>query len=815
MKPKTIIILGVLLLLCVGLIVVRKSGLLDKKQPATQPSAIRDVLAQKVGEARHLTIAAADGTTLAFEKSGEDWRIVQPVRGKAESWRVSSLADSLKDLQGEAVSDVAGEVTGLDKPRWTLTLVDDKGVSHGLEIGLPRPLESGQTYVRPKGGQQVFVVKRDFGSDLRKPVSEYRSKSIIDAKSDQLAGAKVIGKETYELSKATSGDWSIAYEGQQGKADAEKVRSLLDKFAGLTVEKFVSDGENDLSAYGLSKGKERLVFTAELKSDEPASQPATQPTTQAATQPAKPARTITLRVGNLVDKNAFATIDGEGLVFQVKASMLEDLQPKAVELRDKAVATFASDDVERVEVTLGGQAVELKKANFQWRMVKPIDAFANSQAVRSLVSDLAGLEAKEFPDQVKLAAYGLTKPAGGVVLHVKGKSEPVRLEVGSRSGSGELVYIKSAGGPGVAAIEAGKLQPASFYDTLLAQKPAGTVVEKLTLKRPDATLELVRAEGKWKMVQPVQAEVDQAVAERLAMGLERMKADTVAAVGDLPKQYAEAADHVTVTVDVRDLPKRPPATQPASAPATQPAATPAPDPASKPAAKPATQPAPRSEPKPAPATQPAPKVEAPKSKSYVVHVVKVGEKAYAWVEGDKPLRVGEVPVAVYNDLAGEMRPRKALSIAADDVDQLKIVTSEGKTHEFRKDKDVWVYVTDSFIKIDPEKVKTYVKDAVDVSVEKYVYNPPALQAAAKVTVELKAKGQTHRLVVLEQAGPGKDSRYGSASGVKELVLWSGATVETLAKSLDDFRKKDDAPAGPPPGMPPHGLPGGMGGMRFE
>ena len=171
-------------------------------------------------------------------------------------------------------------------------------------------------------------------------------------------------------------------------------------------------------------------------------------------------------------------------------------------------------------------------------------------------------------------------------------------------------------------------------------------------------------------------------------------------------------------------------------------------------------------------------------------MVKVGDKAYVWVEGQQPVRVGEMPASLYNDLAGEMRPKKALSVTAEDVDQLKITAADGKTHEFRKEKDTWTYVTDSFIKIDPEKVKDYVKDAVDISVKVRI-QPPALPERQQPS-RLRT-GEAYRLVVLEQAGPEKDTRYGSSNGVRETCC---RTRRRWASWLDDFRKK--AAGGPPP-----------------
>ena len=858
MKPKTIIVLSVILVLCVGFIVIRKSGLFKGKPAETQAPAAKDVLAQKVGEPRKLTIAAADGTTLAFEKSGPDWRIVQPVSAKAESWKISQVADSLKDLKGDPADQIGDDVTGLDKPLWTLTLVDDKGASHVLEVGRPRPLDKSKTYVRAKGSKQVFVVSRDYADDLRRPLREYRSKGLLDLKADDVVAVKVVGKEKFELSKAKSGDWAIAYENASGKGDRDKVKDLLDKFAGLSAEKFVSDKPDNLGLYGLAGGNERLIFTVRLKGEEPpATAPASAPASVSASQPApKPGKTVTLVVGNLVDEFAFAKLADQPTVFQVKASLLDDLQPKPLDLRDRKVLTFETEDVDRVEVKLGSAAVELKKTDSLWQMVKPTAGPANSDAVRALLTDLAALNADSFPDTFKLASFGLTKPSGSIVIYPKGKSEAITVLVGDKTGSGELTYVKAAAGAGVAGLASPKIPPAAYYDTLLIEKPTSTRVCKLSIKRPDATIELADKDGAWKQEKPVEAPLEQDAVSRVVMALERVKADKIVAVGEIPPPYADPNQQVTVTVSLRDLAKPAPATQPASAPATAPAApatqvsggarpalpttstapatpasapaaTPAPDPTTKPATATAPAAKPVEPPKP-PATRPAEAtkpVEAPKApaaatqpadaKTYVVHVTKVGDKAYAWVEGQQPLLVGEFPASLYNDLAGELRPRKVLSLAADDVDNVKITGGDGKTLEFRKDKDNWVFVTDPFIKVDPEKVKTYVKDAVEATVEKFVYNPPALQATTKVTVELKAKGQAHRIVVLEQAGPDKDTRYGSASGVKETVIFSSSTVANLSKTINDFRKTDEPKTEMTPRMPPRRMPGGMPPGMFE
>ena len=164
MKPKTAIVLGVLLVACIVLALCTGDLFRSPKgddEQAEKQSLFDPAPAKPV----ELTIEGKGGK-VAFKKTDDAWRIVEPIEARAEDWRVNEVADALKDLKGRAAEDVGDETTGLDKPVWTVTIVDDKQTTHRLLVGRPRPMKSDQTYVRPAGATETFVADMDFAGKL-------------------------------------------------------------------------------------------------------------------------------------------------------------------------------------------------------------------------------------------------------------------------------------------------------------------------------------------------------------------------------------------------------------------------------------------------------------------------------------------------------------------------------------------------------------------------------------------------------------------------------------------------------------------------
>ena len=200
MKPKTAVILIVLLAAVLVVMVVRHAVLL--RQPAPTAAAPQTVWPTAPGEPVELTIEPADRAKMRFVKTDGQWRIVEPVAAKARSYPVSEIVRAMKDLSflrayapgdGEAPSD---EVTGLDKPLWVVTLKDADGETHALEIGRAVPLSGDQhTYVRPVGGRQICVVGVDLSDRLDKRLADFRDQTVLDLPTERIAGLRIAGKE--------------------------------------------------------------------------------------------------------------------------------------------------------------------------------------------------------------------------------------------------------------------------------------------------------------------------------------------------------------------------------------------------------------------------------------------------------------------------------------------------------------------------------------------------------------------------------------------------------------------------------------------
>ncbi len=790
MKPKTTIVLGVLLLACVVLALFSGDLFTSSKKPDDDAQAKEEKLFDPApGKAVRLTLEGKTGS-FVFRKEGDEWRILQPIRAKADKWDVDSIADAVKDLKGYVAEGVGNETTGLDKPLWTVTVVDEKDKTFRVLVGRPRPMKDNETYVRLGGSKQVHVAKVDLAYKLNKTLSEFRSDSVLDLKTDKIARVRITGRESFELVK--KGDaWGIV-QPISASADADKVKDLLDDVARVTASEFVDDEPEDLAPYGLDTPS--LLAEIEMQPEKPATSQATTQETQPA--PPKAGRKYGLAIGKRVRDKLYAKLTHEKPVFKVNESLLKDLQPKLVDLRVKKVLSLTRGDVAGVELVLPSGKATLSKQDAQWRMTAPLKGAADEDAVEKLLGDAADLKAADFKDGVEdLGLYGLDKPAGKITFRLAGKDETTTLLIGRKTLSGEMTFVKSAAGQAVAVVPTGDVkgllaEPPTYWSRGILKLPDDAEVTHLQLRRTDETFTLARdPNDDWQLSTPLAAPGDKDHVEKVVDHLEDLRADKIVYLGPtIPDMYARAKDIMQVLVTA-ETPAPVPETQPASRPATQattqatrPAATqPA---ATKPAA---TQPAAT---KPA-ATRPAPK---PSIEKHQITVAKVGLHSYAWLAGTKVLAVGEFAPSLYDDLAAELRSRRIWTLDPDKIRGIRL-TAEADSLELRKDGEDWTYTADRYVKIDAEKVGDYLKDIKELEAERFATHAPppdpAKYALDKpwLTLEVTDEKGAASSLSLSHTGVSKtEDRYGQASAVPGVFVVSASDIEKLSKKLKDFKK---------------------------
>ena len=597
MKPTTIIILGALLVVCLA-VALFTSDIFTGPEPDKQTDDTAELFKPALARVTQLTVQGDSGKR-SFRRQGDKWRIVEPIDAPADTFEVNGLADSLKAIKATEATDVSDETTGLDKPRWTVTVTDDAGATHRLLVGRARPMKADQTYVRPNDSKKAFVAELDLAAKLDKPLSDFRDKTVMDLASDSIARVKIAGPESFELLKR-DGKWELTAP-LAAPADADSVRSLLSAVTKVTATEFVTDDAKDLAPYGLVSPQ--LLAEVEMAPVPPTTGPAS---TQPATGPGKIHR---LALGKQIGDKVYARISDTPTVFQIRPALIKSLQPKLAKLRIRKVLDLDVGAVTGVDVTVPAGKAGFVKTEGQWLMALPLKGSTADGAVDKLLGDAASLKAESFKDDATdPVLYGLDKPTAELKFRMAGKGQAITLLIGDKTPSGEMTFVQSAGATAIAVVRTNDLsallaEPATYWNPELLKLPEGARVTALELRRPDDTYTLAHgAGGDWAMTAPLTAQANEEQINKILDSLEDLKAEKVVYLGNkVPESYAKGKDIMQVILTtVADAP---------ATPTTGPAAT-----------QPTTGPA---------ATQPV-------VTTYKITVAKLGLHCYAWVDGGKP-----------------------------------------------------------------------------------------------------------------------------------------------------------------------------------
>src|SRR5438270_8239131 len=116
MNFKTTILLIIVLAAVGAVLFVTRDHETKTTEPA--PASEKKLLDIVLGDVEKLSITPADGKAITFERSGADWRMTSPITAPADKEQVTSLLDSILNLQSRGSVDPGGSnasVTGLDQ----------------------------------------------------------------------------------------------------------------------------------------------------------------------------------------------------------------------------------------------------------------------------------------------------------------------------------------------------------------------------------------------------------------------------------------------------------------------------------------------------------------------------------------------------------------------------------------------------------------------------------------------------------------------------------------------------------------------------
>lgn len=219
----------------------------------------------------------------------------------------------------------------------------------------------------------------------------------------------------------------------------------------------------------------------------------------------------------------------------------------------QTVLTVEADAVTRVSLRYADRDIGLEKVGGTWRLTRPVEADADEPAVKSLITAIAGCEAKKTiaQDPADRAAFGLDPPLVTIGLSAGDRELPA-LTVGGTTPVGSSAYVERAGDKTVF-LTAGFFR--SSVDKQVKDLRDKTIlhlgdeeVRKIGLQGGGKDILLVKADGAWRIERPAAYAADGAVVDSLLTALRSMRAVDFPDETAAPSTYGLDAPRLAVSL---------------------------------------------------------------------------------------------------------------------------------------------------------------------------------------------------------------------------------------------------------------------------
>ncbi|MGQ9649977.1 MAG: DUF4340 domain-containing protein [Phycisphaerae bacterium] len=702
----------------------------------------------KLDDVKEITASGLSAYKLV--KSGSDWLIEQPERGRADKSAVeSNVANPLISLYVvDFVEDTPAsyKVYGLDEPRLTLTLKSTKTVPPKAKPGDPdtKPADTqpsteevenvllvgGSTgenkyYARLKSAPWVFTLNSSTVDNFAKKVSDLRDKTLA-----KVENAKVIRV----VSKTPDGEMTLVK--QQGKwsfadgtaGDTTAVSDLIKALADLKAVDFV-DTSKLLMPLDWNNPRASITVTQEGE-----------------------ANPVTVLVGPQSSSGRMVYVKNaaEDAVAAVREDQVTQLLAGPIAYGERQILEFPRERATRLEITRAGtETVVLKQEKNVWSMIGPVQASVDAEAARNLMQDLSTLRAKGIVGKDK-KAFGLDSPAVTLAVYVEPLTADPKVKVASSL---------------PAATKPATTKPATTKPTTTQASKKPTLQDLLdyTLTLPKEKQNPLAIEMLKDMIAKEKAEATQPASQPAATR---------------PAKYAPGMSPEELLEFQKSLPddqRNPKATEMLEKLVAERKAA---------DSRPAEEQPSASQPEPPP---PPPTIHR-------LMISQKGGKTYACRQ-DRDL-VYELENKIYDDAIAEMHDRQVAKLDTATVTDLMLVVG-GSELSFRKSGNEWTYVADPVLPIDKTKIDEVLSAVRDLKTHRYVAYQADDLAKYGLTgqvdrVSLVADGGRRIEILLSATGPTGDpdkSRYAVLSGNKAVFLLKEEQVTKFTKKLDDFEKK--------------------------
>lgn len=228
----------------------------------------------------------------------------------------------------------------------------------------------------------------------------------------------VKGSPPASLEKQSNGQWEITAP-EKMAADSEQVSYLLETLSPLMAQEEVAASSPDLKEYGL----EDPAISLEIH------------------EKGHAAERLLIGDNTPVGNSAYAMLAGQGRVYTTAMDVKQQLSKGVTDLRDKRLLSESAAQMQRIELTRGGQTIVLAHDAGGWALKKPQPYRTDTFAAQSLADALSDAEMDSTQPSAQKADSAWANGTPLATVKVSGTQGTQTLEVRDYNG---FDYAKSS-----------------------------------------------------------------------------------------------------------------------------------------------------------------------------------------------------------------------------------------------------------------------------------------------------------------------------------------------------------------------------------
>lgn len=380
--------------------------------------------------ATHLKVERAGEDALVLEKRDDQWHLVSPIEGLADSDQVMRMVKAIAELKPNSSRegvDLSSADFGLVEPDVIATLQCGAKTAQ-ISLGADTPIGASR-YAKIEGRDKLYIVPAALRTTLSKAADELREKKLANFETDDVRGIEVQTSEDHvAATRIGEGDkprWRLT-EPLDTLGDEWNIKQLINKIKDMKAEDFLADEASD-EQLGLAKPQVSVTLTMT---------DGKKLTVSIGKQSKRVIGTGTTEADVL-----FVRSSERSEILIVKADVLKALTKTTFDLRDKSVVQIDRDSIQRVKVERKrGLSFSVGRRPDGWIVEKPTVADPSRSKIDNLLWDIEDLSAKSYVTEdasdEDLRGYGLLVPSAALTI-TAGADKPIKIYIGDQTEDGD------------------------------------------------------------------------------------------------------------------------------------------------------------------------------------------------------------------------------------------------------------------------------------------------------------------------------------------------------------------------------------------